>query len=94
MVIPRPQTRRLLPVRPSLWQATPPPVTQRVRRRRPEWAGIPLLSMVAACGLSYPIWCQAHLEEPASLGTYSPANDGVTHLPQLGHLMGDTSQMI
>lgn len=57
-------------------------------------AGIPLLSMVAACGLSYPIWCQAHLEEPASLGTYSPANDGVTHLPQLGHLMGDTSQMI
>lgn len=52
MVIPRPQTRRLLPVRPSLSQATPPPVTQRgfreprpALRRPPLGPGLPRLTL-------------------------------------------------
>lgn len=54
----------------------------------------PCLSMVAACCLGSLLWCQAHLEEPASFGTHGPANEGVMHLSQPDHLMGDRSQMI
>lgn len=50
----------------------------------------PWLSMVAAYGLGFLVWCRAHPEEPASLGTHGPARDSVIYLPRPGHLMGDT----